>query len=758
MVSATPYLRSSHVPQRHRSKRHSTSSNIHSWCDDNEYTPFSRSQSPLRSSSPAASPSTGGSRHSQLGEQNQDHNTERPKMTTRKSRSTDFAPRGRDTKDKDRVVLVEEVRVKRDTNLWHGRRRSHEPAKREKKSDYRNASPPRRTSESTVKSPNVRHSVQPGDRPRSRRDSGAKEATPESLRRRPSSTVEDRRDRTHLRSEKRRISDHGTKVSESRPGPSRYATKKNVLICPDTDSTHRSASAREPSRTPSIRPSLLRSKSTTRKPRPTSHEPPPTSYRAPRTERAASVSSRRSDRPASIYSTLLGSTKSRSKVEPAPKEPEEEVECLACMSSFPASKVAQLPCEHRMCNSCLRRVFNLSLTDPQNMPPKCCTAKPIPLKHVDRLFDYKFKRKWNAKLMEFSTENRIYCPGRRCGTWIKPDDIKKDKHTGRKAAKCGRCRLKICCTCNGKWHTSKVCPKDPETQAFIKHAKEQGWQRCYNCASIIELKEGCNHMTCRCKAEFCMICGSKWKTCDCPWFNYNAVEADRLNHMNVPLLRQVPVGNPGLGYQQEMDRRREQERRDEAFARRMQFLGLDGEEPNFHEQAFGTVADHFMNENFVQRARDILAANFDPAQNEAAERLIAEHRRDHMRHEQYRPRRPGLQRHNVAAGARPQAAAAVPPPPPAPPRARAGATPLRRANTTALVDEPVVPRRSPERDYHADAARYRPLPPNPPSPPRDRGQAGPATASQLAGITRGQTAAGRVDEWRQWVQDAGGVG
>lgn len=36
----------------------------------------------------------------------------------------------------------------------------------------------------------------------------------------------------------------------------------------------------------------------------------------------------------------------------------------------------------------------------------------------------------------------------------------------------------------------------------------------------------------RCGAEFCMICGSKWKSCDCPWFNDEAIAADRRRHMN----------------------------------------------------------------------------------------------------------------------------------------------------------------------------------------------------------------------------------
>lgn len=31
-----------------------------------------------------------------------------------------------------------------------------------------------------------------------------------------------------------------------------------------------------------------------------------------------------------------------------------------------------------------------------------------------------------------------------------------------------------------------------------------------------------------------MLCGLKWRTCICPWFSYDTVEADRLAHMNVP--------------------------------------------------------------------------------------------------------------------------------------------------------------------------------------------------------------------------------
>ena len=90
-------------------------------------------------------------------------------------------------------------------------------------------------------------------------------------------------------------------------------------------------------------------------------------------------------------------------------------------------------------------------------------------------------------------------------------------------------------------------------------------------------------MTCRCTAQFCMICGSKWKTCDCPWFNHTAAFANNID-INMPQGREemaqggaVAFAQP-LAYQEEVDRRREQERQDEAFARQLEGidLGLGG--------------------------------------------------------------------------------------------------------------------------------------------------------------------------------------
>ena len=336
-----------------------------------------------------------------------------------------------------------------------------------------------------------------------------------------------------------------------------------------------------------------------------SHPPLPRSATSARSklETASSVSNAPTDhvrKPSSIFSRLM----------PAPPVPtkEKKISCLTCGDDeVPMCRSAKLACSHRMCHDCLKRIFKMSLTDPAHMPPRCCTSDHIPLKHVDKLFDLNFKKTWNRKFEEYKSRNRIYCPARGCGEWIKPNHISIEH--GRKIGKCKKCGMKVCGTCNNKLHSSRECPKDPATLQFVEVAKQKGWQKCYKCKAMVELKEGCNHMTCRCTAEFCMVCGLKWKSCDCPWFNYENVDAH--------------LGNP-IRYQEELDRRRQQEARDERIARRMEILSVHDEDDEVIPVGVGNAAGHHMNDDFFMRARDILAGNMRHAAR-AAEDLINGH-------------------------------------------------------------------------------------------------------------------------------------
>lgn len=290
------------------------------------------------------------------------------------------------------------------------------------------------------------------------------------------------------------------------------------------------------------------------------------------------------------------------------------VTCNTCLSDTePISKCPKLPCTHRMCHDCLKRLFNLSVTDAQHMPPKCCNQE-VSTDYVEGLFDGKFKRKWNRRYNEYKFKDRIHCPAKSCGGWIKPSQMNIDTSRGathgRKYGLCNRCKTKVCCLCNNKWHNSRDCPKDTGTREFIELAKQKGWQTCYNCRAIVELKEGCNHMTCTCKAEFCMCCGLKWKTCECQMFSDEAIAADRLAQFG-----DMPPPNPAAAERAYRQRLREQEMRDEALARRMM------QELDFGDgfDDFGNARPHFMDED-MRRAADAISAAFNPIEEARGQR------------------------------------------------------------------------------------------------------------------------------------------
>lgn len=119
-------------------------------------------------------------------------------------------------------------------------------------------------------------------------------------------------------------------------------------------------------------------------------------------------------------------------------------------------------------------------------------------------------------------------------------------------------------------------------------------------------------MLCRCLAEFCMCCGAKWKSCDCPWFNYDQT-------VNVQ-----DLGGDPVRYQQELDRRREQMRRDEEMARQMAGLGVQdhtqrpgrirGGAGDPAEIEIGNMDGRQLDANFLQQAREALAANYQNAE------------------------------------------------------------------------------------------------------------------------------------------------
>lgn len=499
-----------------------------------------------------------------------------------------------------------------------------------------------------------------------------------------------------------------------------------------------------------------------------------------------------SSRPSSAFEALSSPRRQQSSDKPA-----KIVECVACHDEVSSNKAPKLKCGHRMCNLCLRRKFRVSIQDPSEMPPMCCTADPIALTHVQDLFPDKFKNAWNQKFNEFSTRDPIYCPRRKCGEWIKPERIQE--RNGRKYAKCSHCDTKICCTCHGKWHESRKCPRDEETRQILHQAKEEGWQRCFKCRTPVELKEGCNHMKCRCGAEFCMMCGAKWKSCECPWFNNDTAEQDRLDSMRVPspIIDRDRLGTgdslsprdcrTGRGvvsgarsrqptYEEDVYSRRLQVQEDENYARRLLYEEPEDDYANGYDDvvSLGNAAGHFMKErNYRNRSQSLVqpaVASLAPFErtSSAVDYVAGVNRARGVRGtsidrlaDRFSEQRQGASSPMHRPFGNPLPPPALPPLPmsPPPPSHAPSPVPLMRSRTLddEMFNSPrsirgsgrIILRSTPhdyadEVDVHTLASRRRFREPEPePEPPKD---------SVLAGFTGPGRGMNRVFEWSKHVE------
>ncbi|KAF9652364.1 hypothetical protein BDM02DRAFT_3089237 [Thelephora ganbajun] len=109
---------------------------------------------------------------------------------------------------------------------------------------------------------------------------------------------------------------------------------------------------------------------------------------------------------------------------------------------------------------------------------------------------------------------RQYCPNPKCSVLVQIDEDSDDP-----MAQCPACFKWVCVSCKAMWHMDMSCeqyqslPMDersPEDQLAIELAKAKQWRRCPGCHAIVELTQGCNHIKCLCKKEFCFKCGSPW--------------------------------------------------------------------------------------------------------------------------------------------------------------------------------------------------------------------------------------------------------
>ncbi|EXJ75847.1 uncharacterized protein A1O5_00354 [Cladophialophora psammophila CBS 110553] len=184
-----------------------------------------------------------------------------------------------------------------------------------------------------------------------------------------------------------------------------------------------------------------------------------------------------------------------------------ELQCIACNDVKKFFDVIEVSCGHGYCKPCLQVLVDLATKDELLFPPRCC-REPFQMSEVNIFLTKELRDQFEHAQVEFGTRDRAYCCLETCSTFIPPSEIDGDTAT------CVKCGTLTCNICKKPAHDGH-CPEDPELQEMLRLANQSGWQRCYGCHCLIELDVGCNHITCRCGAQFCYVCGILWKQCGC---------------------------------------------------------------------------------------------------------------------------------------------------------------------------------------------------------------------------------------------------
>lgn len=179
----------------------------------------------------------------------------------------------------------------------------------------------------------------------------------------------------------------------------------------------------------------------------------------------------------------------------------------------------RVPC-HYYCSDCFVRLVSAAVQNEQQWPAKCC-LNPIPFRTVLRIVPNDLKKKFQERSREWNipVSERVYCHNTDCGVWIQPDYISPGIRQGR----CENGHW-TCTICRGPIHGNNDCPDDQDMRLTNTLAEEEGWKRCNRCHALVEHKEACQHMTCRCGYQFCYVCNEVWRTCSCTMEQLNELK------------------------------------------------------------------------------------------------------------------------------------------------------------------------------------------------------------------------------------------
>ncbi|KAJ6671667.1 RBR-TYPE E3 UBIQUITIN TRANSFERASE [Salix viminalis] len=223
--------------------------------------------------------------------------------------------------------------------------------------------------------------------------------------------------------------------------------------------------------------------------------------------------------------------------------------CVICYEDTDVYQIFSVDgCFHRYCFPCMKQHVEVKLLEGTmaKCPHEGCKSE-VSIETCGKFLDPKLVEIMSQRKKETSiaVTEKVYCPYPRCSALMSKSELLEYTNSsfvgGEKcgARKCVKCHYFFCINCRVPWHYNMTCydykisKPHPRTEDKMLDslAKRNRWRQCVMCKNMVELAEGCYHITCRCGYEFCYTCGAKWKnkkpTCSCPIWDERNIIRDR---------------------------------------------------------------------------------------------------------------------------------------------------------------------------------------------------------------------------------------
>jgi seryl-tRNA synthetase len=203
------------------------------------------------------------------------------------------------------------------------------------------------------------------------------------------------------------------------------------------------------------------------------------------------------------------------------------ITCNICYEDKGVHEFSQLSreCNHglQMCNGCaklhiLSKIQNLVHEYVECPVVDCQKAIDVPiLKRVLTKEEFTAYDNATTKFLLERDPNYVVCSHCNNGQMLPAQPTVFGTQSVNPCVSCGHCRGLFCRSCKVPWHNGETCEQfqlDPNAPPQVRATNaylNQRTKKCPRCQAPIEKSSGCEHMTCKCKYEFCYVCLGDWK-------------------------------------------------------------------------------------------------------------------------------------------------------------------------------------------------------------------------------------------------------